>query len=81
MRKSTLATLVGSAAFLGALALGRPPANPHPDVRLPIGFRGIPMGTVLTWDNGKYVPVSVPGYESRADYPDSFWVSDPQNLP
>lgn len=34
---------------------------------------GIPKNTTLEFDNGKYVPVFVPGYESKADYPDNFW--------
>lgn len=52
----------------------------HPDRTLKHAFRGIPAGTTLEWDSGKYVPKSVPGYESRADYPDTFWVYDEANL-
>lgn len=73
---------VGAAiATLGILAGGSVLLAPqHPNDIIKRSFRGIPVGTVMQWDNGKYVPQSVPGYESKADYPDSFWVYDPQNM-
>jgi uncharacterized protein YpmB len=37
-------------------------------------FRGIPKNTILEYDNGKFVPRSVSGYASKADYPDNWWI-------
>jgi hypothetical protein len=64
---------------VGAIDLAVPTS--HPGVVLDQSFRGMATGTTLVWDNGAYIPESYPGYASVADYPDSFWVTDPQNLP
>lgn len=42
--------------------------------KLNSAYRGIPKNTIMEYDNGKFVPLSVSGYESKADYPDNWWI-------
>ncbi len=81
VRVYLVAFLGGVGLVAGLLSLSSQPPlagsiKEKPDKVLKKEFRGIPTGTKLEWDNGKYVPKSVPGYESKADYPDSFWIYD-----
>lgn len=75
-------TVIGIIAGLMAVSHQSPigGVKERSDKVLKAEFRGIPKDTRLEWDNGKYVPASVPGYESKADYPDSFWVYDEESL-
>lgn len=42
--------------------------------KLNSAYKGIPKNTIMEYDNGKFVPRSVSGYGSKADYPDNWWI-------
>jgi len=46
----------------------------YPEYKLTAIFHNIPKSTIMIWDNGKYRPLEVNGYEGVADYPDQFWI-------